>query len=665
MRITRFLCLLLIAALLAGCTPASPAETTAPTVPETTVPEETLVQGIPAIPENDLPEVEGLAAVNKLSNQKFNESPGVAILDHRTAVFLTTEYLKAEGIAVSHLMALDLYTDTVLAETTINTAVALPPQSHLPGFLPLFDQTSDRCIVLDRNLNEIYSFSCPEKKGVFAPDLSAYYFISAQRICRLDLESGEWDYMDNQLALPVESIRDYHVEENILLVNVHTQYYLTNLCVGAVDLDTGAVLLLTNDAKNCTFTPDGLLMEQQELVTNSDLVHVGWNQEVSTKITDAMPVTDVYSSWFVPFSDYLVTLHYDHKNAYNLDSCMLYRFTDEYVGCQLYDLTGKLEPDKLISLPGGNLLAVDFNRRATKMVLICPEQLEFSPVSEPEQVDFPLTDATIVENYQQQAAYVEVPGELAQVREQADALEEKYDITILMANQCDPIITQVGMEIQPWEQGNLEAYRKQAKNALEELDESLEMYPDQFFSQFRNSAHERGILVLLVGNISIGLTDDNVDVLGVTYDMGDWYPIAVDISTKDLPATYCHEIWHAMENKIMDTNPSLLNDVNWGWNNPEGFSYKGVVDGYYNDTADTYVGGNCGRDSYFVDSYGKTMPQEDRARLMEYMMTSERDIQYMMEAPVLYKKMQMMIDAVRGVFDTTGWSEIRWERFHQ
>ena len=185
MRFTRLLCLLLTIALLAGCTPAAPVETTVSTIPETTVPE-TLVQGFPTIPGNDLPEVSDLAAVNPLSNQKFNESPAVAILDHRTAVFLTTEYLKAEGIAVSHLMALDLYTDTVLAETTIDTAVALPPQSHLPGFLPLFDQTSDRCIVLDRNLKEIYTFSCPEKKGVFAPDLSAYYFISAQRICKLD-----------------------------------------------------------------------------------------------------------------------------------------------------------------------------------------------------------------------------------------------------------------------------------------------------------------------------------------------------------------------------------------------------------------------------------------------------------------------------------------------
>jgi hypothetical protein len=36
----------------------------------------------------------------------------------------------------------------------------------------------------------------------------------------------------------------------------------------------------------------------------------------------------------------------------------------------------------------------------------------------------------------------------------------------------------------------------------------------------------------------------------------------------------------------------------------------------------------------------------------------------MMEAPVLHDKMQMMINAVRGVFDTTGWDDIYWERFH-
>ncbi len=651
MNIRRLLFLFLSVLLLAGCAQTSAQESTPSTAPpETTV----------SVPPTELTP----QGVNLLSNRKFDTSPSIAVLDERTAAFLTTEYLPDQETVVSHLSVLDLYTDTMVAEATIDRALSFPVQSHLPGFLPVFDQTGDLCTLLDRNLEPICTFSCPERGGVFAPDRTTYYYISAQRICRMDISTGEWSYLDTELELPVESITDYDMDENILLLNVHTQYYLTNLCVGGVDLDTGKLLLLTDDAVNCTFSSDGILLEQWELVTHSNLIRTQWDNADPKRLTEVLPRSDADSGFCVPFSDYHVTLHYDARNAYNLSSFLLYRFDGAYSCCELYDLTDGLEPDKLLSLPGGNLLAVDYSRRRTRIALICPELLDFTPVSDPESVELPLLDQSIRETYREQSAYVEVPQELDQVRSRADALEEKYGITILMSNQCDSIISQVGLPIQPTSQAQLANEAALLENALTELETALSLYPEHFFSQFRNSAQERGILVILAENISWGLDDQNVDVLGVTYDMGDWYPISVDITTHGLTATYCHEIWHAMENKILDINPSLLNDVRWGALNPEGFSYKGVVEGYYNNTEDTYLEGMCGKQSYFVDAYAKTLPQEDRARLMEYVMTSEQNAVYMMDAPVLYQKMEIMINAVRGVFDTTGWEDVLWERFH-
>lgn len=653
----RLLSLHLAVLLLAGCAGSSGQESLPLSVPETT--QKATVATEATVPTELVPE-----GVNLLSNRKFDSSPSVAVLDHRTVAFLTTEYLKKEGYAVSHLTVLDLYTDTVLAEATIDRALSFPVQSQLPGFLPVFDQTSGLCTLLDRNLETIATFSCQERGGVFSQEQSVYYFISAQRICRMDIATGEWTTLDTELTLPVESIIDYHMEENILLVNVHTQYYLTNLCVGAVDLDTGALLLLTDEAVNGTFSSEGVLLEQWELVTHSNLIRTPLDGDDARKLTQVLPRSDTDSSWWVPFSDYHVTLGYDARNAYNLSSFMLYRFDGGYSGCELYELSDGLEPDKILSLPDGNLLAVDHTRRRTRLVLICPEMLTFTPVTEPEAIPFTLVDTAIPESYQEQSAYVDVPEALAQVRSRADALEEEYDITILMSNQCDSIISQVGLPIQPTSQAQLADEAALLDSALARLDKALALYPKAFFSQFRNSAGERGILVILAENISWGPDDQNVDILGVTYDMGDWYPISVDITTQDLTATYCHEIWHAMENKILDVNPSLLNDVLWGENNPEGFRYEGVIEGYYNNTSDTYVEGMCGRKSYFVDSYAKTTPQEDRARLMEYVMAHGQTAKYMMESPVLYQKMQIMINAVRGVFDTTGWEDVLWERFH-
>lgn len=666
MKYPRLLLLLLTITLLFGCAASPTVETTlppatetiAPTVPETTV--SAPPELIPELSPDGAPPDTG----KLLSTRPFAASPDVAVLDERTAAFLTTQYDKDAEVVVSNLMVLDLYSDTVLAETAMNCALAFPVQSRLPGYLPVYDHAGGRWIILNKLLETVTTFSCDSGGGVFAPDLSAYYYVSAQRLYRMDPHTGETAALETELTLPVERITDYDPERNILLLDVHTQYYLTDLCVGAVDAGGGAVLMLTDEAEQCTFSSDGVLLEHTALANSSHLIRTGWGDSDGLKFSDVMLRDSLNSSLRIPGTDFQITMRCDPRKNYTVSSVMLYRFRDGYESCELYELLEGMEPDKIRSLPGGNLLFVDYSRSKTRLALVCPEGLTFTQTDAAENCTLEPIDASIVESYVQQSAPVEVPEELAEVRAQADALEERYDITILLSNQCESIITQCGFTLQPTDTAGLTDEARRLSHALEELEHALELYPADFFSQFRNDAHERGILVLLVENISGAINDENVDTLGVTYDMGDWYPIAVDVTTAKLSATYCHEIWHAMENKIMDEEPSLLNDVAWAKLNPQGFSYSDVLEGYYTDTADTFLDGGCGKKSYFVDSYGKTRPQEDRARLMEYVMTTTFSAENMMEAPVLHEKMAMMITAVRGVFDTTGWENVHWERFH-
>lgn len=643
---------LVLLLLLTGCTVSD----TVPTVSTT----QTTVT--PTIPTTQPPEAL-LEGVNFLSGKAFAQIPSVSILDERTAVFLTTEYVPARSATVSNLMVLDLYTDTVLAETTLDRSLSMPVQSQMPGFIALFDNQSEECILLGRNLEPLLTFLCPEHNGVFTPDYTTYYFVRAQQIYAMNPRTGEARAVETELTLPVESITDYHLSENVLLLNVHTQYYLTDLCPGAVDLDTGKVLLLTDKAESCQLTNDGVSLLYPNL-SSSDLVYTGLAQTDTLRLPDAVPSTDGDTGWCIRGSNYFLTLHHDINHAFQFSDCILYRYGQSLASCRLTDITDNLEPDKVFSLPGGNLLAMDHSRRSTKLVLLCPDKLTFSPISDSQPHSDALVDEAVVTSFAEQAAPVEVPKELAEVRSQADMLEQKYDITILLSNQCDTIISQCGFEINPSDEAKLKNEAKLLKSALDNLEKSLELYPEGFFSQFRNKAHKRGILVLLVEDISAGIDDENVDVLGVTYDMGDWYPIAVDITTRDLHYTYCHEIWHAIENKIKDKDPVLLSDVAWYRCNPPGYTYKGM-DEYYLDTEYTFLDARCGAESYFVDSYGKTKPEEDRARLMEYIMASDYNAKKMMEAPALHQKMQIMIDAIRGVFDTTGWEDVYWERFHQ
>lgn len=63
-----------------------------------------------------------------------------------------------------------------------------------------------------------------------------------------------------------------------------------------------------------------------------------------------------------------------------------------------------------------------------------------------------------------------------------------------------------------------------------------------------------------------------------------------------------------------------------------------------------------------VKGYSRTFASEDRARIMEFFMMRDDDAQELIKSPAIKKKLQHMSSAVRSVFDTSGWENVRWER---
>ena len=151
---------------------------------------------------------------------------------------------------------------------------------------------------------------------------------------------------------------------------------------------------------------------------------------------------------------------------------------------------------------------------------------------------------------------------------------------------------------------------------------------------------------------------------GCTYERGAWQNIALDIRLAyELDGIVCHELWHATENHILSCDYSLFTVEGWAQLNPQGFSY---YEGYDYSDPDSrrwtyYSGGDEG--VYFVDGYSRTFASEDRARIMEFFMTRDDDAQELIKSPAIKKKLQHMSSAVRSVFDTSGWENVRWERF--
>ena len=652
----KMIALLILVLLLCGCV-RQPDPTTVPTesatVPATSEPiEETLE---PFVQEN----VE-LEAVNKLSFCKTSESPAVAVLDERTAAFLTEEYANKDfSKRYTRIRVLDLHMDAVRREVLLEGEYTVMEHCTSGGWLVLSIQEEDLVLVLDADLQEVLRFQTEALNGVLSPDLGSYYYVWGSRLYCQNTESGVSALYEASYDLLLDEIWGYDPEENILLVSVFEDTYTANLCMGAIDLDNGGFSLLYRGITAGKMGQGGVILENKhEDQLSSDLYYGDWDDPELRILMDFLPNNMDFASWHIAGSDYLCKFTYDTTQV-NIVEFQLFRLGDTAEVCSLQSVFKGAKLNNAYTLPDGNLLFLAVSSRGYQPWVICPDQLEFVPAELEAEQGNPLVDQSILENYHREPVF-DLPESMDQVRAKADELEQTYGITILLSNQCALAASYCDMPIVTTDGAGLHDEVGAIEEALKWLEDVLEMYPEDFFRQFRNEAGERGLLVLLVEDIEPGSS-----VIGVSYSMGQWYPIAVDITSGQVRSTYAHEIWHATENRINDVAEGALDLEAWEDLNPAGFRYTGYTDDYMWDTQYTYFYGDPQEEIYFVDPYGKTKGQEDRARLMEYVMCADWHGEKMMEHPVLRAKMELLCAAIREAFDTSTWGDVHWERFFE
>lgn len=649
----KIICLLLLLCMLWGCTPAAePESTTAPTVPTTVSETE------PVISEY-VEEPVVLEAVNKHAFYKTSESPAGAVLDERAVAFVTNEYLNKDFTKkYTHIRLVDPHTGEMRVETYLDGTYSLLPHCNGQGILALVDKDSDAVLVLDKNLRQVMTFQARALDGVLTGDLDSYYYIWGSKLYRLDTATGTDESCEAGQELLLDEIWGYDPRENLLLVSAFEDSYTTKLCMASLNLENGSYNLMYRGISAGQFTTGGVCLEnkhQDQL--SADLYFGSWQDDTLGILMDFLPNNKDFASWHIAGSDYLCRFTYD-TGGVDIVDFQLYRLGETLEVCSLQSLFKGAKINSTYALPDGNILAVAVSSRGYQTWLVCPEQLTFEPAQpEPEQGNA-LVDSTVLENYEKEPVF-DLPEEMSGVRAMADRLEEKYGITILMSSQCALAASYCDMPITTTDNAGIYNEVASIEEALKRLEEVLTMYPEDFFRQFRNEGGEKGILILLVEDISADL-----NVIGVSYTMGQWYPVAIDITSGQVKSTYAHEFWHATENRIGDLDESALDLAAWEDLNPAGFRYPGDArEGYWEDTQYTYFYGDPGEEVYFVDPYGKTNAKEDRARLMEYIMCADWEAEQMMKHPALKAKLQLMCDAIREVFDTSEWKNVRWERF--
>ena len=641
---------LLVTLLLTGCMPVLPTEpTTAPaTTPVTEPATEPTTQ-----PTEPLPV---LQAVNPLSFRQTNKAPQFCVVDSRTVATVLSE--SRGGQWQTDVQILDLYTDEVLAETTLEGNM-VPMTGCCDGYLVLFDENTKEATVLDTKLNTALTFAAPSIGGVLLPDLGAYYYIWGSQLRKIDTATGEDTQVEAKPALPTTEIVGYDRDRNMLAVKGAVDVYSSDGCMMAIDLATMECLMLHVTASSGTLAADGVCMTGEgKDEFHEDIVYADWASGGIYSYEDLLRNDKDTNTWQIPGSNYCLQVVYDPESNTKAADMQLFCLGQTLTVCSLMEPMDSARLKELHVLPDGNLLGIAVNRRGYQMYILCPEQLQFNEAAKPDETAKGLVDDHVITLHEQAQADQKLPDTLKEVRAQADAIGQLYGVTVLMSNQCKSAITVSSMDITTTDQAEMENEAEVIAEALKTLDKALKQYPKDFFRQFQDEAGEHGLLILLVENFE----GDERGVIGLCYEMYPWYTIAVDITTWEVYNTFCHEIWHATENRINDTTPGLLLPDVWDACNPEEFVYTyNTSISYIEDVEYTFFEETDSNRVFFVDPYAKTNPYEDRARLMEYVMCSKyaEDI---LESPAMMMKLMIMSDAIRQAFDTEAWESVYWER---
>lgn len=248
-------------------------------------------------------------------------------------------------------------------------------------------------------------------------------------------------------------------------------------------------------------------------------------------------------------------------------------------------------------------------------------------------------------------------GELAPLRQRADAIEEKYGIAIMLGQECR------FQEYWTYNCDIVEDYDT-INTALDRMEDQLQIYPSDYFKQLQI---EQGKPVTFYLAGSIYEKEDVPDQLadcGAFTCFGDNYSyVVIDITLESYSVVW-HETMH-LTNITIARSPEVNSDEyldKWSELNPSDFEWTGLD--VYSENANPYERYWIDGNAYFINDYGMTNYEEDSATIMEQNLLDaypfyRQDLH--LEEPV-YKKLELLCETIRQVFDTSGWPEVLpWE----
>lgn len=583
----------------------------------------------------------------------------------------------------NHNYGMDIYEIHIAVINMGNKEVI---KDFVPGkeFLNVvFDRGGIRCLkncyggtegtYYDYNLNKVFDFKCDyDNQGYFSENGCRIYYFDKNKICMYNPENGSASNVKPYNKMLITGINGVFTDmDNIDYVSVSGIGTDLKSYNGIFRTDTGEFIYLNRYTGVSdyfeTTSGNGIIWE----VNSEDTEDKNWNvylpddkgcsiryngeaPEVSFKVLDNGDIFFyVYNGEYVEmtlFDGY----NYECKGITRLDAVTMFEdAVNGYVVCQVEPVYLN-DNELMIVLSDGNSGNYYFDWDITKnsgydinIEMYCAEE------------GFPAV-AAVAELYDPELF---VPGklsdELLPLNDRVKAIEDKYNIKISIGEECSNILG--GYAIRAL------IYYDDVANALNILDEELSKYPDGFIEQIRYENLDT--IHFYIASDLIGTSSGTLETAGgFQMEIGNEALIVVDFNYFDIArSTIHHEFGHCIDDMLVYNGG--IDEKVWDTYNPVsvtgGSVYTDTYDMFGNYGDEIYAYGTNGEDyenSYFVDTYSMTYPSEDRARIWDNIMSDEGYVDWS-RTPHLTAKLNYYAECIRQNFDSTGWNEVRWEKY--
>ncbi len=484
--------------------------------------------------------------------------------------------------------------------------------------ISFFDPRQQETILLDPRLQEIRTIAVPREisgRPILSADTKTLYYCTPWAVVAWDLESGIRRTV-KELQYDSQELTALHWDDRMLECTVtdgdHTQVLLLSAENGAehqsLPEDT---ILKTGDSGYFFSRYDGF---QNLIVFSAD-------SSEKTLLFPEHPADDLYYLETVP-------------------SAVTVRDTDRGICLEHYELQTGLRT--------GSVTLDKFQKPKN---IVCGDDhavyiLVYDPAADCDTLyrwDISAAATLSTEIYTFPYHGKDAPDEeaLERCRQYADSIGRKYGITVKIWKEAS--------SLQPWDYRFEPEYLAPVlQRELELLDQRLSGYPEEILRQTVSRFDE--LTLCLVRNISGSESCDSLHTAtGIQFFEDRKAFVAIATGKHSEQALY-HELYHVMETQIL-TKSSALDQ--WEALNPMDFSYGS------GDVPQAYLQGQT---RAFVDSYSTTYPKEDRARILENAMLTEKEDLFRSE--YMQRKLSTLCLGIREAYGLKKLEEVLpWEQY--